>query len=137
MGGILGITAEYDPFHTGHAYHLKTAVQQVHPQAVVCVMSGDFTQRGEPAVLDKWIRARIAVQQGVDLVFELPFMYACDRAERFASGAVDLLAGAGVNCITFGCEAEQTEDLRRLADLSPIQRRSTSPRMCSEPPASP
>ena len=116
MENILGITAEYDPFHSGHAYQLARAREQVHPDAVVCAMSGNFTQRGEPAVLDKWTRAKIAVRQGVDLVFELPFMYACSRAERFAEGAVDLLVSAGVTHISFGCEAQQPEDLLELAD---------------------
>lgn len=116
MDRILGITAEYDPFHSGHAYQLKEAREQIRPAAVICVMSGDFTQRGEPAVLDKWTRARIAAQQGVDLVFELPFMYACNRAERFAAGAVDMLVSAGATHISFGCEAEQPEDLKLLVD---------------------
>lgn len=115
MERILGITAEYDPFHSGHAYQLAQARLQVRPDAVVCVMSGDFTQRGEPAVLDKWTRARIAVEQGIDLVFELPFMYAVNRAEKFAEGAVDTLVAAGVTHISFGCEAQQPEDLSRLA----------------------
>lgn len=115
MDRILGITAEYDPFHKGHAYQLTRAREQVQPEAVVCVMSGDFTQRGEPAVLDKWTRARIAVQQGADLVFELPFIYACNRAERFASGAVDLLIAAEATHISFGCEAEDPEELMSLA----------------------
>ena len=115
MNRILGITAEYDPFHTGHAYQLEQAIRRAQPEAVVCVMSGDFMQRGEPAILDKWTRARIAAEQGIDLVLELPFMYACNRAEKFASGAVDMLVSCGVTHISFGCEAEQPEELRLLA----------------------
>ena len=115
MKRILGITAEYDPFHRGHAYQIGCAREQADPDAVICAMSGDFTQRGEPAVLDKWTRARIAVQHGADLVFELPFQYACSRAENFAAGAVDLLASAGATHISFGCEAERPEDLQKLA----------------------
>lgn len=116
MNRILGITAEYDPFHKGHAYQLRRARELSDADAVVCVMSGDFTQRGFPATMDKWTRARIAVEQGTDLVFELPFTYACSRAERFAAGAVDLLARSGATHISFGCEAEHPEDLQRLAD---------------------
>lgn len=116
-GRILGITAEYDPFHRGHEYHLNRAVEEVHPEGVVAVMSGNFTQRGEPAVLDKWSRAEIAVEQGLDLVLELPFIYACNRAEHFASGAVDLLVRAGASHIAFGCEAEHPEKLEHLTRL--------------------
>ena len=112
---ILGITAEYDPFHNGHTYHLERAKATVSPDATVCVMSGDFTQRGEPAVADKWQRARTALQQGLDLVLELPFLCACSRAERFAAGAVDILAGVGATHIAFGCEAEDPRQLIELA----------------------
>lgn len=114
---ILGITAEYDPFHRGHAYQIEQARKSVSPDAVICVMSGDFTQRGEPAIADKWERAKIAVQQGLELVFELPFMYAVSRAEQFARGAVNLLAAAGATHISFGCEAEHPEKLVKLAGL--------------------
>ncbi|MBQ6401198.1 MAG: nucleotidyltransferase family protein [Firmicutes bacterium] len=113
--GILGITAEYDPFHNGHRYHLDRAREAACPDGVVCVMSGDFTQRGEPAAADKWQRARVALHQGVDLVLELPFLCACNRADRFASGAVDILAGAGATHIAFGCEAEDPRMLEELA----------------------
>ena len=82
MKKILGITAEYDPFHRGHSYQISRARELADPEAVICAMSGDFTQRGEPAILDKWARASIAARQGVDLVMELPFMYACSRADR-------------------------------------------------------
>ena len=115
MKRILGITAEYDPFHRGHAYQISRARELADPEAVICAMSGDFTQRGEPAILDKWARASIAARQGVDLVMELPFMYACSRADRFAAGAVDMLVSAGVTHISFGCEAERPEDLQKLA----------------------
>ena len=117
MRSILGITAEYDPFHNGHAYQIRQARDLCAPEAVVCAMSGNFTQRGEPAILDKWERAALAVRCGVDMVFELPFIYACQRAEHFAAGAVDLLIGAGATHISFGCEAEHPEDLQKLAVL--------------------
>ncbi|MBQ9016028.1 MAG: nucleotidyltransferase family protein [Firmicutes bacterium] len=117
MGNILGITAEYDPFHNGHAFQIRQARELCRPDAVICAMSGDFTQRGEPAILDKWQRAALALQHGADLVFELPFIYACGRAEHFAKGSVDLLVCAGATHISFGCEAEHPEDLQRLALL--------------------
>ena len=114
---VLGITAEYDPFHNGHRYHLETAKNTVSPDATVCVMSGDITQRGEFAVLDKWKRAKIAADQGVDMVLELPFLYAVSPASCFAQGAVDILIQAGATHIAFGCEAEEPEKLRQLARL--------------------
>lgn len=114
---ILGITAEYDPFHNGHAYHLEQAKKLVCPDVAISVMSGDITQRGEFAVLDKWTRAQIAVEQGLDMVLELPFVYACSPAGVFAQGAVDILASAGVSHIAFGCEAEDPEQLEKLARL--------------------
>ncbi len=86
---------------------------------VIAVMSGDFTQRGEPAVCDKWERARAAVSaaQGADLVVELPFAFACSRASVFAAGGVDMLVKMGVDVISFGCEAEDPGLLRNLANI--------------------
>ncbi len=114
----VGITAEYNPFHKGHAYHISKVRQLAEADCVIAVMSGDFTQRGEPAVCGKWERARTAVSApsgGVDLVIELPFAFACSRATVFAKGAVDMFAGLGVDCISFGCETEDPELLRNLA----------------------
>ena len=69
---ILGIIAEYNPFHTGHAYHIKKAKEMIHPNYTVIVMSGAFVQRGEPAIVDKWTRSKIALENGADCVIELP-----------------------------------------------------------------
>ncbi|MGI6767235.1 MAG: nucleotidyltransferase family protein [Lentihominibacter sp.] len=112
---ILGVTAEYNPFHNGHEYHLKRAKELTGTDYTVVCMSGNFVQRGEPAFMDKWTRSRIAVRCGADLVVELPFIFACNRAEHFAGGAVDTLVSLGVTHISFGCEAENEEALRRLA----------------------
>ena len=111
---IVGITAEYNPFHNGHKYHLEQSKALSGADYAVAVMSGNFTQRGEPAVLDKWTRSRLAVEQGVDLVLELPFVYACSRAEKFASGAVDILKGLGVSHISFGSESGDLDALVSL-----------------------
>ena len=112
----VGITAEYNPFHNGHLYHARLARKLSGADCVIAVMSGDFTQRGEPAVCGKWERAEAAVKSGcVDLVVELPFAYACGRAEVFARGAVDLLAGMGADVISFGCEEADPEILRAAA----------------------
>lgn len=111
---ILGITAEYNPFHNGHRYHLQRSMEMTGADYSVAVMSGSFTQRGEPAALDKWTRSRLAVQNGVDLVLELPFLYACSRGEIFASGAVDILRGIGATHISFGSESGDLEALQSL-----------------------
>ena len=99
---VLGITAEYNPFHNGHKYHIEKSREMTGADCVVAVMSGNFTQRGEAAILDKWERSRLAVDNGVDLVVELPFIYACSKAQSFAEGAVDILKGLGVHMISFG-----------------------------------
>ena len=115
---VLGITAEYNPFHNGHLYLAEKARKDIGSDCVIAVMSGDFTQRGEAAISDKWTRAKAAVtssQTGVDLVLELPFVFACNRAETFARGSVDMLVKLGADCIAFGCEADDPDKLRNLA----------------------
>ena len=82
---ITGIAAEYNPLHNGHIYHIEKARELTEADGIVAVMSGSFTQRGEPAVMDKWTRAKLAVINGIDLVFELPFLYACAPAQQEAS----------------------------------------------------
>ena len=112
---ILGITAEYNPFHNGHKYHLEKSLEVTGADYSVAVMSGNFTQRGEAALLDKWTRSRIAVENGIDLVVELPFVFACSRGESFARGAVDILEGLGATHIAFGSETGDTVELEALA----------------------
>ena len=112
---ILGIAAEYNPFHKGHGYHLERSMEISGADVSVAVMSGNFTQRGEPAVFDKWQRAETAVENGVDLVLELPFIYACNSAEFFAEGAVKILGGIGASFMSFGSESG---DLEKLSDAA-------------------
>ncbi len=114
-----GIVAEYNPFHNGHVYHLAKA-RQLTQQPVIVVMSGSFMQRGEPAVLDKWQRAQLAMQGGADLVLELPCAFTLRSAEFFARGAVQLLAATGC-CNTLCCGAETA-----TADFAELARRATS-----------
>ncbi|MDD2190162.1 MAG: nucleotidyltransferase [Eubacteriales bacterium] len=114
---VLGIIAEYNPFHNGHLHHLQESIRIANPDFTVCIMSGDFMQRGEPAMADKWIRSSAAIKNGIDLVIELPFVFACNNAEYFAKGAVDILNRLG--CIThlsFGSEAGQLSLLNKIAD---------------------
>lgn len=112
---VLGITAEYNPFHRGHKYHLDKAKEMSGADVTVVVMSGCFTQRGEAAIADKWIRSETAIKSGADLVIELPFLFACNRAECFAAGAVDILAASGATHIAFGCESENADEIRAAA----------------------
>ena len=91
MSRITGIVAEYNPFHKGHAYHLKKARELTDAEHLVVIMSGDFVQRGAPAMFDKYLRTRMALLNGADLVLELPVSSACASAEYFASGAVQVL----------------------------------------------
>lgn len=103
----VGIIAEYNPFHSGHRYHIARARELSHADAVIAVMSGAFTQRGEAAIVDKWTRARMALQNGADMVIELPCIFALREAQGFAHGGVSLLSGLGiVDTLAFGCEEE-------------------------------
>lgn len=113
---IAGIVAEYNPMHSGHLYHLRETREICGADCVIAVMSGSFTQRGEPAIYDKWLRAAAAVKNGVDLVFELPFIYACNSAEYFGTGAVSILDGLGcVTHVSFGSEAGDMDALMEVA----------------------
>lgn len=113
---LCGIVAEYDPFHNGHAYHIEKT-RQAGATHVVAVMSGCFVQRGQPALLSKFQRARLAVLGGADLVVELPVQYAVGSAERFARGAVSVLRGMGcVDMLSFGSECGDIGLLCRAAE---------------------
>ena len=119
-GSVIGIVAEYNPFHKGHAYQIATARKLLGNVPVVAVMSGSFTQRGDAALLDKWSRAQLAIAGGVDLVLELPAIYACRSSEYFARGAVGTLAATGVvTHLAFGTESVHPESLAALAKEKP------------------
>lgn len=115
---IAGIITEYNPFHLGHKLHLDTTRSLSHCDGVICVMSGNFMQRGEPAFIDKWTRAEIALRNGVDLVIELPTVFALSSAEFFAFGSVSLLDSLGVvNSICFGSESGDVSILKEISSL--------------------
>lgn len=115
---IAGIIAEYNPFHNGHAYHINQVRQKSNADYLVIVMSGNFMQRGVPAMLDKYQRAKMALMNGADLVLELPCMYACSSAEYFAKGAVTLLDNLNVvNHLGFGCENDNLPLLQKTASI--------------------
>lgn len=100
----VGLIAEYNPFHNGHLHHLQAAKRLSRADAVVVVMSGNFTQRGEPAVIDKWTRTRMALLNGADLVVELPLVFAVQPADRFANGALTILHDLQISDLVFGAE---------------------------------
>ena len=113
---VAGVIAEYNPFHAGHALHIRETRRLLGDCAVAAVMSGNFVQRGDCAVLDKWTRARAALEGGADLVLELPTVWAASSAESFARGAAELLAAAGAAThLSFGSECGDVEALQQVA----------------------
>lgn len=115
---VLGIIAEYNPLHNGHLYHMEQCRKESGADYTVVVMSGNFTQRGEAAILDKWTRSRLAVENGADLVLELPFAYAVNSAEYFARGGVGILEALGcVTHIGFGAETGTAGQLQEIASF--------------------
>lgn len=115
---VLGIIAEYNPFHNGHLYHIEQSKELTSASYVVCVMSGNFIQRGEPALVNKWARTEMALLSGADLIIELPAVYAMASAEYFAYGAVKLLDSLGItDFICFGSERGRIEELECIAGV--------------------
>lgn len=113
----VGLVTEYNPFHNGHLYHLNKAMELTVADISVAVMSGDFVQRGEPAVLDKYTRTSMALNSGVNLVVELPVNYAVSSAESFAAGALKVLDYIKADSIAFGSESGDIERLSKLAHI--------------------
>lgn len=115
---VTGLITEYNPFHNGHKYHIEETRRLTGADYIIAVMSGDFVQRGTPAMIDKYSRARMALLNGVDLIFELPVCYAAGSAEYFAHGAVSLLHGLGiVDSLCFGSEEGDISLLAKAAKL--------------------
>ena len=115
---ITGIITEYNPFHNGHLYHLSEAKKNTNADAIVCVMSGNFVQRGGPAIIDKWKRTEMALNNGVDLIIELPTYYAVSSAEFFAKGSVSILHHLGVvNNLFFGSECGNVDKLTAISKI--------------------
>lgn len=114
---VWGVVCEFNPFHNGHAA-LLSALRSRGAETIVCAMSGNFVQRGEPAIVSKLARAEMAVCGGADLVLELPTPWATDTAERFARGGVAVLAMAGCDAIAFGSESGDTAALQKAAEIT-------------------
>lgn len=111
---IYGIVVEYNPFHNGHLWQIEQIKNQEDCSAIVVCMSGNFVQRGEPAVLDKWKRTELALSYGVDLVIELPFVFAVQPADIFARGAVAILQEVGCDKLAFGVENGESHEFQEI-----------------------
>ncbi|MCM3706166.1 MULTISPECIES: nucleotidyltransferase [Cytobacillus] len=108
-----GVIVEYNPFHNGHAFHLEQAKNISGAETIIAVMSGNFLQRGEPALVSKWKRAEMALKAGADIIFELPYQFAVQQADIFASGAVSILDAAGCSSLCFGSESGNMESFHQ------------------------
>lgn len=114
----IGIICEYNPFHNGHIYHIKK-IKELYPDSlIILIMSGNFTQRGIPSIIDKWDKTEISLKYGIDLVIELPFPFATDGADVFAKGSISLLKELKVNKLIFGSESNNIDYLKQLAKIS-------------------
>ncbi len=114
----IGIVSEYNPFHNGHKYHIENSKAKCGADFAVCIMSGSFVQRGEPAIFDKWARSKMAIEGGADLIIELPVVYSCQPAEIFAYGAMKILNS--MNIIDFVCFGSESGDINLLSEIAEI-----------------
>lgn len=112
----IGIIAEYNPFHNGHLYHLKKIKEQNKNAIIVLVMTGNFTQRGDVSIIDKWKKTEIALKAGIDLIVELPFPFSTQSADYFSYGSITILEKLKVNKVIFGSESDNIKDLEIIAD---------------------
>lgn len=118
MGKVLGIISEYNPFHNGHLYHLIKSKKITNAEYTIAVVGGNFTQRGNASLLDKWSKTEMALLNGIDLVIELPLLYSISSAENFAEGAIKILDSLQiVDTISFGTETSDITILDRFADI--------------------
>ena len=118
MTNVVGIIGEYNPFHNGHKYHLEKSKQEAKADYSIAVISGNFVQRGNVSLINKWDKASMALANGIDLVIELPTIYSISSAENFAYGAVKILNSLNVvDYISFGAESCDLEVLEKFADI--------------------
>ena len=113
----VGIICEYNPFHNGHLYHLNKVKELFPKHIVVLVMSGNFTQRGDTSIINKWNKTEIALKMGVDLVIELPFVFATQSADTFAKASIQILKEMTVDYLVFGSETNKVKKLEELANI--------------------
>lgn len=113
---IIGVIAEYNPFHLGHLYQLKK-IKEMEPESlIIAIISTNFTQRGEISLLNKWDKTKICLECGIDLVIELPTLYAIQGADIFAYGALKILSGLHIDTLVFGSESDNIDELIKLAN---------------------
>lgn len=118
MATVLGIIAEYNPFHNGHLYQIEEAKRQTGAEYVVAIISGNFTQRGNTSLVNKWTKAQMALENGVDIVLELPTVYSISSAENFAQGAIKVLESLRiVDTLCFGTETGDFAALNNIANV--------------------
>ncbi len=118
MSRVLGVIAEYNPFHNGHLYHIAKSKKETGAEHVIAVISGNFVQRGNTSIINKWKKARMALLNGVDLVLELPTVYSISSAENFAEGAIKIFNSLGiVDTISFGMETNDISTLNNIANV--------------------
>ena len=117
MASKLCIISEYNPFHFGHSYHLEQSIKKTTPDFKIAIISGNFVQRGEPSIINKWEKAKVALAAGFDLILELPTLYAISSAENFANGSIKIANQIGSDYISFGTESGDLEKLKELSTL--------------------
>ena len=118
MSKVLGIIAEYNPFHNGHLYHLKSSKKLTQTDYTVAIISGNFTQRGSTSIIDKWSKTKMALENGIDLVIELPVLYSISSAENFADGAIKILNSLGIiDYLSFGSETSDIDILKNISEI--------------------
>ena len=118
MSNVLGIIAEYNPFHNGHLYHLESSKKLTGCDFSIAIIGGNFTQRGSTSIINKWEKTKMALLSGIDLVIELPVIYSISSAENFADGAIKILNSLGiVDYISFGSETADVNILKNIANV--------------------
>ena len=115
---VIGLIVEYNPFHNGHLHHIQEIDRLFEDNIKIAVMSGDYVQRGEPSLINKFEKTKIALSQGIDIVIELPTFYSTQSAEIFAKGSVNLLDKLSCSHIVFGSESNDLDKLKRIATIS-------------------
>lgn len=114
---VIGVIAEYNPFHLGHLYQINKIKEMYKDSIIIAIVSSSFTQRGDVSILNKWNKARIALDNGIDLVIELPYFYAGQSSDIFAKGAVTILNYLGIHTLVFGMESDDINNLKLMADI--------------------
>lgn len=113
----VGIICEYNPFHNGHLYHINKVKEMFPNHTIILVMSGNFTERGDVSLINKWDKTEIALYYGVDIVVELPYVFAVESADKFAKASLEILNHLDVECIVFGSESNNIEKLKEIANI--------------------